>query len=425
MRSVMLLPSFYDFCCRVKTIAGISALEKISIQLLKMNARRPLIISDKGVAAAGLINVVTQAMGDGLVVGEIYDNVPVDSDYKIVDDIVRIYRDKRCDAIIAIGGGSVIDTAKGVNIVASLGGDTLLDYEGLGAVKRKLNPLVVVPTTAGTGSEMTLVAVIADPDRKIKMLFPSYFLLPDLAVIDPRMTQTLPDFLTASTAMDALTHACEAYFCLEKNPLSDSFALKAIRMISQNLINVIRNPKDIQGRLALAGASAMAGIAFSNSMVGMIHNLGHTVGALCHVPHGVAMSIFLPYGLEYNLHRSAEIIGEILFAMAGPEVYSQTPKKERAEKVIDLIRKLNEELYDATKGRHPRCLKEISGRDGGQLVPKEMLPYIAEAIMMDGARLTNPEELLPADALFVLEHAWEGVPLDSDKIRKGGCKVKY
>lgn len=421
----MMLPSFYDFCCRVRTLSGISALEKIPLQLARMNARRPLIISDQGVAAAGLIDVVVNAMGNRITPGHTFDQVPVDSDYKVVDTAAEIYRREECDAIIAIGGGSVIDTAKGVNIVASCGGDTLLDYEGLGAVKQKLNPLVVVPTTAGTGSEMTLVAVIADPDRRIKMLFPSYFLLPDLAVIDPRMTRTLPDFLTAATAMDAMTHACEAYFCMEKNPLSDSFALQAIRMISQNLLHVVKHPDDTSGRLALANASAMAGIAFSNSMVGMIHNLGHTVGALCHVPHGVAMSIFLPYGLEYNLHRSAAIIGEILFALAGPEIYAETPENERAGKVIEMIRQLNQDLYDTTNGKHPRFLKEITDRSGTPLVPQSMLPAIAEATMLDGARLTNPEELLPADALFVLEHAWEGTPLDRTMIRKGGSSVAY
>lgn len=421
----MLLPTFFDFCCRVKTLSGINTLERIPDQLTRMNARRPMIISDKGVAAAGLIEVIRLALGSRLEIGDLFDDVPVDSDYKVVDNAARRYRDKGCDAIIAVGGGSVIDTAKGVNIVASLGGDTLLDYEGFGAVKRKLKPLVVVPTTAGTGSEMTLVAVIADPDRKIKMLFPSYFILPDLAVIDPRMTQTLPDFLTAATAMDALTHACEAYYCLEKNPLSDAFAFHAIRMISQNLLCVVNNPDNIPGRLALANASAMAGAAFSNSMVGMVHNLGHTVGALCHVPHGVAMSIFLPYGLEYNFHRSGDIIGELLLPLAGPETYAMTPKTERPEKVVAFIRRLNEDLHAATNGRHPRFLKEVKDRNGAQLVPQSLLPDIADAIMLDGARLTNPEEFLPSDALPVLNHAWQGTPLDLKKINKGGREVKY
>lgn len=418
----MIMPNFYDFCCRVKTISGTKALEKIPGHLDGMNSKRPLIITDKGVEAAGLIDVAKKAMGKKITIGAVYNKVPVDSDYKVVDEIAKIYKQKKCDSLIGVGGGSVIDTAKGVNIVASLGGQTLLQYQGAGAVREKLNPLVIIPTTVGTGSEMTLVAVIADTDRHIKMLFVSYFLLPDLAVLDPRMTKTLPDFLTSSTAMDAMTHACEAYYCMEKNPMSDAFALRAIKMISENLLNVIKNPGDINGRLALATASTMAGAAFSNSMVGLVHNLGHTIGAICHVPHGTAMSILLPYGLEYNLHRRTEAIGELLFALAGPEVYAATRKKDRPEKAIAVIRQMNQDLYDATNGRHPRYLKEVANRNGEQSIPKSMLPDIAEAIMLDGARMHNPEEILPYDALFVLEDAWEGRPLDRKKIKKGGNK---
>ena len=418
----MIMPNFYDFCCRVKTISGDRALEQIPGLLAGMNSKRPLIITDKGVEAVGLIDVVKKAMGKKISIGAVYDKVPVDSDYKIVDEIAKIYKQKKCDSLIAVGGGSVIDTAKGVNVVASLGGQTLLQYQGAGAIRQKLNPLVIIPTTAGTGSEMTLVAVIADPDRHIKMLFVSYFLLPDLAVLDPRMTKTLPDFLTSSTAMDAMTHACEAYFCMEKNPMSDAFALRAIKMISENLLNVINNPGDVKGRLALATAATMAGAAFSNSMVGLVHNLGHTIGAICHVPHGTAMTILLPYGLEYNLHRRAEAIGELLFALAGPEVYAATRKKDRPEKAIAVIRQMNQDLYDATGGRHPRYLKDVVNRSGDQLIPKSILPDIAEAIMLDGARMHNPEEILPYDALFVLEDAWEGKPLDRKKIKKGGNK---
>jgi alcohol dehydrogenase len=225
--------------------------------------------------------------------------------------------------------------------------------------------------------------------------------------------------------MDAMTHSCEAYFCMEKNPMSDAFALRAIKIISENLLNVVKNPGDVEGRLALANASAMAGIAFSNSMVGLVHNLGHTVGALCHVPHGTAMSILLPYGMEYNIHRTADIIGEILLPLAGPDVYASTPKKRRADKVVELIRKMNQDLHDATGGKHPRFLKEIYDRNGAQLVPQSMLPTIAQCMMLDGARMSNPEEILPVDALMVLEHAYEGTPLNRKKIQKGGNKVKF
>jgi len=169
----------------------------------------------------------------------------------------------------------------------------------------------------------------------------------------------------------------------------------------------------------------MAGAAFSNSMVGLVHNLGHTIGAICHVPHGNAMSILLPYGLEYNMHRCGEIIGEILLPLAGPEVYAQTKKEERPEKTVKLIRKMNNDLHEATGGRHPRFLKEITDKNGAPAVSQSLLPVIAQAMMLDGARMANPEEFLPADAMLVLKHAWEGTPLERGKVNKGGSKVKY
>jgi len=416
----MLVPDFYDFCGRVKIVSGQNAIEKIPGLLAGLNSCRPLIITDRGVEKAGLIDVFQEAVSGSLKPAEIFSNVPVDSDYHTVDEIAGIYRDKNCDSIIAVGGGSVIDTAKGVNIVASLGGKTLLAYQGAGAVRKKLKPLVILPTTAGTGSEMTLVAVIANPEQQEKMLFVSYFLLPDLAVLDPRMTRTLPDFITAATAMDALSHACEAWYCMEKNPLSDSLAFQAIDLISNNLLYVIENPQDTRSRLALANASTLAGAAFSNSMVGMVHNLGHVVGAVCHVPHGNCMAILLPYGMEYNLHRRGKIIGQLLFPLAGPEVYAATAHHQRAEKAIEFIRKLNQDLHDVTGDRHPRFLSEIKDGNGQVLVEKSMLPEIARKALSDGARVYNPEELLADDALMVLEHAWEGTCLDRSRIRKGG-----
>lgn len=413
------MPDFYDFCCRVKTVSGKNALEKIPALLAGMNARRPMIVTDRGVAAAGLIDTVQAAVNGKVPTGLVFSDVPIDSDYKVVDDAARTYRQNQCDAIIALGGGSVIDTAKGINIVASLGGKSLLEYQGAGTVRSKLNPLVVLPTTSGTGSEMTLVAVIADTKRREKMPFVSYFLLPDAAVLDSRLTLTLPDHLTAQTAMDAMAHACESYYCLEKNPVSDAFAIRAIRMIRQNLLTAVRNPENADARLALANASAMAGAAFSNSMVGIVHNLGHVIGALCRVPHGTCMSILLPYGLEYNLHRCPDAIGELLFALAGPEIYAQTPNESRPEKAIAALREMNQDLFDATGGKHPRFLKEILNREGDPAVPYGLLPEIAEKTLYDGTRLPNPEEMLPDDALMVLRRAWEGLPLDRSGVRKG------
>jgi alcohol dehydrogenase len=391
--------NYFEFFCPVKTVAGQKALEHIPFELSTLGASRPLIITDKGVRGAGLLAHIEGVFAEAKVqVVDVYDNVPPDSSTKIVSDIADLYRAKGADSIIAIGGGSVIDTSKGVNILVSEGGNDLHVYSGVGIIKKALRPLFVVPTTAGTGSEVTMVAVISDSESGAKLPFTSYFLLPNAAILDPRMTLTLPPSITAATAMDAMTHAVEAYTCMAKNPLSDAYAFQAIRKISENLLPVMDNPSDANGRLELALAATMAGIAFSNSMVGLVHALGHSLGALCHIPHGVCMNIFLPYVLEYNQEVNGDIVAELLLPLAGPEVYAATPKQLRADRAIQRIRALRDELFARTK--LPRRLSE-TGK-----VTQEQLSRLAEMAIDEGPLMFNPKEMDYDDALALLKRAW-------------------
>ena len=415
----MYLPGYYEYSCRVKIVAGHDALEGIPALLRHVGARRPLLVTDKGVAGAGLMEIVREAMGDRLEIGAVADDVPPDSDLKVVNRLAALYRENGCDAMIAVGGGSVMDTAKGINIVVSERADDLMKFSGAGALKRPLKPLIAVPTTAGTGSEVTLVAVIKDHERHLKMAFVSFFLLPDAAVLDSRMTMSLPAPITAATGMDALTHAVEAYYCLSKNPLSDVTALSAIGLINGNLLKVVRNPSDREGRLAMANAATLAGMAFSNSMVGMVHTLGHATGSVCGVPHGVCMAILLPFGLEYNRHKRDAVMGELLFPIGGPAIYGQTAPEDRTNRVIAYVRQLNEDLHEATEGRHARFFGEVKDREGNPAVPRERLPDIARTALGDGSIFYNPEDLDYDDLLMVLEAAWGGMPLDTGRIRKG------
>lgn len=390
---------YYEFFCPVKVIAGKAALEHIPYELNSLAAKRPMIVTDKGVRAAGLLEPVIAACEEsGLEIVSIYDEVPPDSSLQVVSAIAEVYRQDKCDSIIAIGGGSAIDTGKAVNILVSEGGDDLAAYSGAGVIKAPLKPFFVVPTTAGTGSEVTSVAVITDETKGVKLAFTSSFLLPNAAIIDPRMTLTLPPHITAATAMDALTHATEAFTCMAKNPLSDAYATAAVKKVSSSLLRVMENPGDSDGRLELAQASTMAGIAFSNSMVGLVHALGHATGAICHLPHGLCMSLYLPYVLEYNLESIREPLGELLLYLEGADVYAATPEKRRAEASIAAIRKLRDALY-----RHcqlPRTLKE-TGK-----VSEDQLERIAGMALDDGSIMFNPREVTREDALKVLRHAW-------------------
>lgn len=394
-----MMPTYYEFFCPVKILCGKQAVDNIPYELEQLQARRPLIVTDPGVVQAGLLDVVIQAFsGAEAVIGGVFQDTPQDSSNLIVGQVARFYRENRCDALIAVGGGSVIDTCKGVNILVSENADDLMDFMGAYILKRPLKPFVVVPTTAGTGSEVTSAAVIANPDRNVKMSFVSPFLFPNLAVLDPRMTMTMPPRITAATGMDALTHAVEAYTCLQKNPVSDAYAAAAITLVRDHLITAVTQPRIETARLAMANSALLAGIAFTNALVGVVHGLAHAVGGVAHVPHGVANSIFLPFGMEYNLGRAADLYAELLLPLAGPEVFAQTAPADRARKAVSVVKDLKQKLYDLCG--LPRTLKEAG-------LPKDKLEEIARTALGDGSLIMNPEAVDYDDALRLLQAAYE------------------
>jgi alcohol dehydrogenase len=393
-----MLPSYYEFFNPVKILSGKKALDNLPYELDQLGVSRPIIVSDKGVVKAGLMNHVKAAFdSSGMTIGAIFDDVPPDSSSKVVNDIAAVYRKNGCDAIIAVGGGSPIDTAKGVNIVISENSDDLMKFEGADRLKKPMQPFIVIPTTAGTGSEVTLAAVIKNTEKNVKMGFASHLLFPRVAILDPRMTITMPPHITAATGMDALTHAMESYTCLQKNPLSDAYAFAAIKLISENLPKAVEDGNDENARSAMANAATMAGAAFSNSMCGMVHALGHATGAICHIPHGLAMSIFLPIGLEYNLEKTEKYVAELLLPLGGLEEYSKMPEERRAARTIVLVRKLQQNLYDLCG--LPRNLKEAG-------VSRDKLETIAQTAINDGTVTFNPLEMDEKDALNVLNKAY-------------------
>lgn len=393
-----MIPAYYEYYNPVKILSGRQALDNIPYELEILGCRRPIVITDKGVVEAGLIKIVLDAWaGSNLVVGALFDETPPDSSNAVVNQVAGIYRTNNCDSIVAIGGGSVLDTAKGVNIVITEETDDLMRFVGAERLTKRMRPFIAVPTTSGTGSEVTMVAVIANLEKKCKMAFTSYMLFPDVAVLDPRMTITVPPRITAATGMDALTHAIEAYSCLQKNPLSDAYAFKAVDLIRQYLIRVVRNGKDEEARMAMANASLLAGCAFSNSMVGIVHSIGHACGGVCSVPHGVAMAILLPWGMEYNMKECAGYYAELLLALAGPEVYARTASEKRAGESVAAIRQMNSTLNQLTG-------MPITLKDAG--VKREQMEEIAQTAQGDGSLVFNREEADFRDILGILEAAY-------------------
>lgn len=392
------IPSYYEFSNPVKVIAGKVAVDNVAYELDQLGAGRPIIITDKGVVAAGLLQIVVDGFaGNDVTIGAIFEDTPPDSSNLVVNEVAALFREAGCDSIVAVGGGSAMDTAKAVNILVSEGGDDLLHYQGAEIIQKPLKPFIAVPTTAGTGSEVTSAAVIANPEKKIKMGFTSCRLFPAVAILDPRMTLTMPPKITAATGMDALTHAVEAYSCKQKNPLSDAYATTAIALCRDFLAKAVADGSDRDARFAMANAALLAGISFTNSMVGVVHSLAHATGGVCHVPHGVGNAIFLPIGMEYNLDVVADYYAELLLPLAGPEAYLSTPAQKRALKAIDTVKALNREL-------NRLCGLPLTLKEAG--VPKNKLEEIAEAAINDGAHTFNPKELEFDDALALIKKAY-------------------
>jgi alcohol dehydrogenase len=389
-------PKYFEFNCPVKILSGRKALANVPYELSQLGCRHPLLVTDQGVMKAGLINLVQAAFDDSdMKIAASFADVPVDSNNRVVNALARLYNDKGCDCILAVGGGSVIDTAKGVNIVVSEQDDDLLKFQGVDRVTARMQPFVAVPTTAGTGSEVTAAAVIYNEDAGVKMALMSNRLYPHVAVLDPALMQTMPARITAATGMDALTHAVEAYTCIQKNPVSDAFAAAAIMLVRDNLILAVENGKDENMRLNMANAALLAGVAFSNSMVGMVHALAHATGAVAHVPHGVANSIYLPHVLEYNLETIPELIAGLAPLVGGGS--SGHDVQTQALAAIASIRALARRLNELCG--HPLTLSAAG-------VKSEQLDRIATVALNDGSLTYNPKEADRDELLTVIHKAF-------------------
>lgn len=395
----MFVPSYFEFVNSAKLLCGDYAMENIPSEMRLLGSSRPIILSDATLEKIGSVRILTDALSKGgMKASAIYTDIPLDSSIEKVNEISRIYRENNADGIIALGGGSVIDTAKGLRMLISQGGKNILSYVGSEMLGRGQSvPFAAIPTTSGTGSEATSVAVIKDGERKVKLEFISSFLLPDIAVLDVRALESMPARITALTGLDALTHAIEAYSCLQKNPISQCYALTAIKLIMENLENAVRKPKDKDARIAMAIASYIAGASFSNSMVGIVHAIGHSVGGVCSVAHGEAMTILLPICMRYNKDYADSDYSDLLLYLSNADVYASTRKEDRAEKAINVVVSFIERI----KASAPIATK-LSERG----VKRSDFDEIAKRALNDGALIVNPRNADKDDILKILEDAF-------------------
>lgn len=389
---------FFQFSVPTRIVFKAGLSRDFSAELEAIPVKKYFVVTDKILADLGIIGPIVEGVKkSGRSVTDIFTDVPPDSGVKVIEACAEKAKISGAEGIIAIGGGSVLDTAKGANILFSLGGDLIGDYSGAQTITENLCPLVAIPTTAGTGSEVTEAIVVFDEGTKTKLSFVDSHLLPTLAVLDPELTVGLPPKITAATALDALTHAIEAVMSLQRGPVSDALAFQAVCLVFQNVESAVKDGGNIFVRSALLVASNLAGIAFNHAMVGVVHAVAHTIGATYRVHHGTANGIFLPYGMEYNLSvREKEIA--MLAPFMGIEGSGQSTA-ELAKKCIGVVRDLLASLHKLCG--FPASLKEVG-------VKKEDLLRMAQKAPEDGTSFYNPRELNADDLLPFLERAFLG-----------------
>jgi alcohol dehydrogenase class IV len=376
------LKDFFQYTAPTRVVAGRDLLESTGFEFRKEGAHRVLVVTDRVVRGTGLVDRVEAGVtGGGLEVAGVFDDVPQDSSTAVVERCAAAAKEAGADSFLAVGGGSVMDTAKVADAIFTHGGGAR-DQEGFFLMPREddgmgrpldLAPLACIPTTAGTGSEVSMAAVIKDAEEKVKLEIADFPLFPRLAILDPESTRTLPAPVAAATGMDAVTHAIEGYVSTEANALQDARSLEALRLIRDNLERAVeRGPEDDDARGNMLVAANLA-ITIG---LGSVHAMSHSAGAHFGVPHGVANAIHLPHVIRHNAAGGAEIadryrdIGD-LFDLDGREIGDSL-----AAWVTELTAGLG----------LPTRLSQVG-------VPEDGIPALVEGAMGDGTTLLNPREM--------------------------------
>jgi alcohol dehydrogenase len=338
----------FEFVLPTRIVFGSGVSKNLAEELTAMGKKKPLIVTDKGLINAGVVGKVLQGLDEAGMNYDIFDEIEPNPRDLTVQRGYELAKALENDSLVAIGGGSSMDTAKGIGVLMAHGG-IIQDYEGLGQVTKPICDLIAIPTTVGTGSEVTFWSVITDTKRHFKMSVGSPLIAPKVALVDPDLVETLPPAIVASTGMDALTHAVEGYTCTLAEPITDACGIYAIRLLAENIRKAVQeNDKEAKANLLMG--SLIAGICFGNSDIAGVHCMGEALGGLYDTPHGVAMAILLPYVMEYNYVSDYKKFAEMAKAMG--ENIDGLPEKEAAFAAITAVEKLNRDLKIPT-------LKEI------------------------------------------------------------------
>ena len=372
---------------------GVGSRKMIAEEVAKRGYTKALVVTDKDLVKFGVAAQVTDVLKEAGIPFEVFDEVKPNPTVTNVKNGIAAFKAAGADFIVAIGGGSSMDTSKAIGIIINNPEfSDVVSLEGVANTKKKSVPVIALPTTAGTAAEVTINYVITDEKNVKKMVCVDPNDIPTLAIIDPELMLSMPRGLTASTGMDALTHAIEGLITLGAWEMSDMFEIKAIEMISKWLPKVVENPSDIEARDGMATAQYIAGMGFSNVGLGLVHGMAHPLGAYYDIPHGVANALLLPFVMEYNKESNAKAKFRTIANAMGVDT-SKMDDDQAAQAAVDAVKAL------AIKVHIPQHLKEIG-------VPESGLPTLAQAAFNDVCTPGNPRKATVEDILALYKKAF-------------------
>ncbi len=380
------------FRMNTRVVSGEGEALNIGAYVRELGGSKVLIVTDKGIMDAGLLSDIQDKLSEAGIDFKVFSDVLPNPPTNVVAQGAEVAAMVNADLLLAVGGGSSIDTAKAVNVVYTHGGN-IKDYAGIGKINKPTLPLIAIPTTCGTGSEVTWSSVITDEEDQFKFAVFSGDLIPELAIIDPGLMKDLPPALIASTGLDALTHAIEAYVSAQAQPMSDAFAIYAIELIVNNLRSAVHYQDNLKYIGNMAIASTMAGAAFTNGSLGLVHAMAHPLGGVFDIAHGIANAILLPYVMKFNLVANPGKFADIAAAMG--ESIEGLHELQAAERALHAVQSLSLDVGIPTN------LKDV-----GMTLDK--LDKVAADAMRSKNVFSNPRRNTLQDIKKLFEDAYYG-----------------
>ncbi|PFB04604.1 alcohol dehydrogenase [Priestia megaterium] len=375
-------------------VTGSGSISKIGEEAKKLNATKVIIITDKVIRQTGLLSKVINPLEEAGLATDVIDDVVPEPPFENLEQMITQIEGKGYDLLVGVGGGSALDIAKVLSIMLTNHED-VRDLVGIEKVKNPGVPTILVPTTSGTGSEVTYNAIFTDIRDKVKKGIVSPYLLPKVAIVDPELTLTVPPSVTAATGMDALVHAVESYTAIRAGELTDGIALQAIKLISRSLRKSVYNGKDLKAREDMAMGSLLAGISLGNAGVGAVHALAYPLGGKFKVPHGVANSLLLPFVMKYNAVADLEKFAEVAKAMG--ENVEGLSLREAADRAVQAMAQLSKDIGI------PSSLKEVG------VTASDISDLAEEASKIDRLLNNNPRWLTVKEIKKIYEEAYGSV----------------